>query len=73
MFIPKSRAPWMEKEALLTISSVLISSRESEASLYEERRKEEATVYKCPQSAQLVLESMALEQGAFHRIGDMHS
>lgn len=68
MFIPKPRAPWMEKAALLTSSSVLISSRESEASLWEE-----ATVYRCPQSAQPVLECMALEQDAFHRTGDAHS
>lgn len=39
--VPNPGPPGMEKKALLTISSILISSRESEAWLWQKGRKEE--------------------------------
>lgn len=44
---------------MLTISSVLIPSRESEVWLWEEGRKEETRMYMCPGHARLVLDSIA--------------
>lgn len=57
--LPNPGTPGMEKKAMLTISSVLISSRESGAWLWEEGRKEETRIYKCPGHAGLVLDSTA--------------
>lgn len=66
---PNPAPPGVEKKAVLTISSVLISSRENEAWLWEEGRKEETRIY-VSWACRACARFYGPEPGAFQRIGD---